>query len=227
MTIKDCFRSMPDETDVKIMKCVSNKSTSDIMVLNEEHELKLFYGLRLLHSFTCSPQQLGELCTGWLYTEGYTSDGVEIDEDGHIARATNCSQSFTEEQECEAHSAVNVSIAEMLDLFQEASEKYARSHGVHECVIKGDGWHILRTDIGRHNAMDKAIGAALMNGYELDGAVMFSSGRINEQTVKKASRCRIGCLMSKAVITRSALELAERLGLKVLFLVNGQRYFSK
>lgn len=115
----------------------------------------------------------------------------------------------------------------MLNLFNEASDKYSRSHGIHECVIKGDGWHILRTDIGRHNAIDKAVGAAILAGYDLRGAVMFTSGRINVQTVKKAMRCEIGCLMSKAVITRDALMLAEELGLNVLFSVKDSGYMTK
>ena len=227
MTITDRFVPISDEADVRITKHVKNKTVSEMMVLNEEHELKLFSGTRLLHSFVCSPLQLGELCAGWLYTEGYTSDGVEIAEDGHTAGATNVSLSPAEIRRYEPYPIVSISTAEMLGLIHEASEKYARSHGIHECVIKGDGWHVLRTDIGRHNAIDKAVGAAMMNGYGLDGAVMFSSGRINEQTVRKASRCRLGCLMSKAVATRSALELADKLGLKVLFLVDEQRYFSK
>ena len=57
-----------------------------------------------------------------------------------------------------------------------------------ECVLKGNGWHILRTDIGRHNAIDKAVGAAVLAGYDLRGASLFSSGRINVQTVQKAAR---------------------------------------
>ena len=90
-------------------------------------------------------------------------------------------------------------------------------------MLKGADWHVIRTDIGRHNAIDKAIGAALLAGYDLTGATLFSSGRINVQTVKKAARCGIGCVMSKAVITREALQLAEELGLKVLFSVKNPK----
>ena len=66
-----------------------------------------------------------------------------------------------------------------------------------------------------------------MAGYDLTGAVMFSSGRINVQTVKKAARCKISCLMSKAVITADALALAEKLGLNVLFCVKHGSYITK
>ena len=108
---------------------------------------------------------------------------------------------------------------EMLALFNSAADKHARTHGIHECVIKGTDWQVICTDIGRHNAIDKAVGAAHLAGYDLTGAVLFTSGRINVQTVKKAARCGFGCLMSKAVITHEAWMLSQELGLNVLFSV--------
>ena len=191
------------------------------------HALDLYRGTALLHSFVCSPSSLGELCAGWLLTEGYSADSVEVACDGHMATVQgDCAGPAEPEKLC-LRRAVSTCADEMLALFHQASDQYSRSHGIHECVIRGDGWHILRTDIGRHNAIDKAVGAAVLAGYDLRGAVLFSSGRINVQTVRKAVRCRIGCLMSKAVITREALMLAEELGLNVLFSVKESGYLTK
>lgn len=227
MIVTDLFENRPDETALVLSGISGGVDHAVSVVLNQEHTLKLYRENTLLHSFVCSPSALGELCAGWLLTEGYPADSVEISPDGDTATVQGAPAFPTEPEKLCLPCEVSASTNEMLTLFNEASDKYSRSHGIHECVIKGHGWHILRTDIGRHNAIDKAVGAAILAGYDLSGAVMFSSGRINVQTVKKAARCKIGCLMSKAVITHDALILAEELGLKVLFSVKDSGYITK
>ena len=218
MIVKDLFEERPDERELVI----SGKS----VVLNTEHMLKLHSDGMLLHSFVCSPASLGELCAGWLVSEGYTVQSVEVAKDGMTATAQGASLLSAQPEKLRLDNRVCVDPGEMRTLFHRASEKYARSHGIHECVIKGDGWHILRTDIGRHNAIDKAVGAAVLRGHDVTGAVLFTSGRINVQTVQKAVRCGIGCLMSKAVITAEALSLARQLGLQVLFSVKENSHIA-
>ena len=219
MNVTDLFDPRPDEVE-PVLSGISNGAKSPVpVVLNTEHTLTLSCENTLLHSFVCSPSHLGELCAGWLLSEGYSADAVAVSRDGRTAAAQGVPSLPIEPKKLRLPHAVNATTDEMLALFARASDKYVRSHGIHECVVKGDGWHILRTDIGRHNAMDKAVGAAVLAGHDLTGAVLFSSGRINVQTVKKAVRCGIGCLMSKAVITHEALTLAEELGLTVFFSV--------
>lgn len=224
MQVTDLFENRPDEWELVLPRISGGESHPTSVVLNEEHDLGLYSTKQLLHRFVCSPACLGELCAGWLFTEGYAADSVEVSRDGHKATAQGVCAVAAEPEKCSRPQTPRACAAQMLALFNKASDKYCRSHGVHECVIKGDGWHILRTDIGRHNAIDKAVGAAILAGYDLRGAVMFSSGRINEQTVRKAARCSIGCLMSKAVITHKALILARSLGLNVLFSVKEDGY---
>ena len=227
MHVTDYFENRPDETEIVLSGVSGGISQPVPVVLNEEHTLKLYRGDTLLHCFVCSPCELGELCAGWLLTEGYPGGSVEVSSDGHTAVVQGIPTSPAAPEAICLPCKISASTGEMLALFNEASDKYARSHGIHECVIKGKDFQILRIDIGRHNAIDKAVGAAVLAGHTLNGAVMFTSGRINVQTVKKAVRCKIGCLMSKAVITHDALLLAEELGLKVLFSVKEDSYITK
>lgn len=227
MNVTDLFQNSPDERQQVLSELANGASRSVPVILNREHELKLYCGATLLHTFVCTPSSLGELCVGWLMTEGYSAHSVEVAPDGCTAAVHGSSGQPTEVKKLCLPRIPNATTDEMLTLFRRASDKYDRSHGVHECVIKGDGWHILRTDIGRHNAMDKAVGAAILSGYDLTGATLFSSGRINVQAVKKAVRCGIGCLMSKAVITHDALALAHELGLTVFFSVNESRCITQ
>jgi len=226
MHVLDLFDSRPVEATVSLSGVSGGVSQPVQVILNEEHTLCLYRDEVLLHRFVCSPASLGELCAGWLVSEGYEAASVEVSRDGLTARAEGISAAAAQPEIHCPSKTVRVCPEEMLALFEEASAPYTRSHGVHECVLKGDAWQILRTDIGRHNAIDKALGAAVLHGYDLRGAILFSSGRINVQTVRKAARCNLGCLMSKAVITHDALALARKLGLPVLFRVTKQGYLS-
>lgn len=227
MTVTDLFKNSTDETTLVLSGISGTEQSPAPVVLNREHALGLYREDALLHSFVCSPVSLGELCAGWLFTEGYGSGSVEVEKDGRRAVARDIPATPALAEKRPVPYDADICVGAMLELFNRASDKYARSHGIHECVLKGDGWHILRTDIGRHNAIDKAVGAALLAGHDLKDAILFTSGRINTQTVEKAARCGMGCLMSKAVITCEALARAEELGLKVLFSVKQGGYITK
>ena len=227
MRVTNLFEDRYDEGVVILSRISGSTSQPASVVLNKEHDLNLYHNGTLLHNFVCSPAALDELCVGWLLSEGYQADLVEILQDGQTATVQGLSPISTDPDIAPSTRKVTATAQEMLTLFNQASDKYCRSHGIHECVLKGNGWQILRTDIGRHNAIDKAVGAAHMAGHDLAGAVMFTSGRINVQTVKKAARCKLSCLMSKAVITAEALALAEQLGLEILFSVIENSYMTK
>ena len=226
MTVTDLFESRPDETTATLFAVSDGKSQPAGVVLNEEHSLALSLENTLLHRFTCSPAQLGELCAGWLFTQGYDVDSLEVAQDGTAATARGACTASAPVQPISNTDPLPATPDEMLALFLESSDKYRRSHGMHSCILKTNSWQIIRTDIGRHNAIDKAVGAAILAGYDLQGAVMFSSGRINVQTVEKAARCGVGCLMSKAVITTQALTLAKALRLRVFFCVKDGSYMA-
>ena len=226
MTVTDLFESRPDENTATVLAVADGKSQPAHVVLNEEHSLSLFLENSLLHRFTCSPHQLGALCAGWLFTQGYDVDAVEVSQDGATATARGACTGAAPVQPIVKTDPLPATAEEMLSLFTQASDKYDRTHGVHTCILKADSWQVIRTDIGRHNAIDKAVGAALLEGSDLTGAVMFTSGRINVQTVEKAARCGVSCLMSKAVVTAQALTLAKELGLRLFFCVKDSGYIT-
>ena len=70
-------------------------------------------------------------------------------------------------------------------------------------------------DLGRHNALDKAVGCALTEGVPLAECVLFTSGRVPVDMVRKAIRAGVPALVSKSMPTVQSLELAEEYGLKL------------
>ncbi len=83
--------------------------------------------------------------------------------------------------------------------------------GTHTCMLAKDG-NILFSceDIGRHNAIDKAIGYAVENDINLSECMLYSSGRVPTDIVKKLINARIPLLVSKSVPTAEAIKLAKK-----------------
>lgn len=93
---------------------------------------------------------------------------------------------------------------------------YRATHAVHSCLLLREGKILYRCeDLGRHNALDKAVGCALTEGVPLAECVLFTSGRVPVDMVRKAIRAGVPALVSKSMPTVQSLELAEEYGLKL------------
>ena len=100
---------------------------------------------------------------------------------------------------------------------REGTALYASTRGAHSCAFAA-GSDILYTceDIGRHNAVDKVVGCALRDSVSLSRGVLFGSGRVPADMVRKAIRAGIPVLASHSVPTDAAVDLARRSGLTLL-----------
>jgi FdhD protein len=109
-------------------------------------------------------------------------------------------------------------IAAWMVQMQKRMPLYVESGGMHAAaaVRIADGEILVREDIGRHNAVDKAIGASLSAGWAPEGLVMLTTGRISYEMCAKLGRFGIGLGASITAATDQATRLANRLNIDLL-----------
>jgi FdhD protein len=71
-------------------------------------------------------------------------------------------------------------------------------------------------DIGRHNALDKALGACVLKCVDLTDKLLLTTGRISSEMLLKAFKSKITIVGSLTSPTTLTVELGEKLGITVV-----------
>jgi FdhD protein len=106
--------------------------------------------------------------------------------------------------------------ARMKDLYGEAVQ-YQASRGIHGAALADpDRLLVVAEDVGRHNAVDKLKGEALLRNLPTTDRLLLSTGRISSEMLLKAARMGVPLVASRTSPTEMALALAEQLGITVV-----------
>lgn len=96
-----------------------------------------------------------------------------------------------------------------------AQRQFTLTGGSHAAALFGASGEplVVREDLGRHSALDKAIGYALRRRLPLAELAIFISGRASAEMVIKAARAGSPLVVAVSAASSAAIEIAERLGI--------------
>lgn len=104
----------------------------------------------------------------------------------------------------------------------DAATMYRDTGGMHAAGLgKGSELVVAREDVGRHNAIDKVLGRAWLDGIETGDAVLLATGRLSYEMAVKAAKARVPVAASRSAVTDLAADLADGLGIALVGYVRG------
>ncbi len=182
-----------------------------------------------------NPRQLGNSVTVEL------NPGVEVDFDRldrHFYTTSSCgvcgkaSIEAIEMQGCPALPrnlplVATATIHRLPEAVRRAQAVFERTGGLHAAAlfsVEGQ-LKLLREDVGRHNAVDKLIGAEMLAGrIPLGNHLMFVSSRASFELVQKALMAGIPILAAVGAPSSLAVETAQRFNMTLLGFVRDERF---
>ena len=117
-----------------------------------------------------------------------------------------------------AENGFQVEINRVFDCINKLSENqkyYQRTRGSHAAMIFDNQLEMISfaEDVGRHNALDKAIGKVFINRKLPEAIILILSSRISYELVQKAARAHLPIMISKSRPTALAAEMGRALNM--------------
>ncbi len=116
-------------------------------------------------------------------------------------------------------------LSRMLAAFGRGSGLWEATGGLHSAAVFEDGEMVGHgEDVGRHNAVDKAVGQAALGGADFSRCVCLSTGRQPADMVLKAARVGIPIVVSNTSVIYSGVYAAKKTGVTLVGFARGTRF---
>ena len=207
---------------------------SDLTVNEMRLELKIKDVVQ--REMYCSPTELDELIWGHLFSQGYINSiddvvSVTVDEQAAVAIA-EINRNYTDsgvsevQQQAGQECLFDINMIKVNQArFYEESTLQKETAGVHRCALcNNEGTLFACVDVSRHNAFDKVVGKALLQGVSLSDKYIITSGRVPYDMVKKAVNIHIPMIVSRSATTIAAVEAANKANMTLLGFSRDERF---
>jgi FdhD protein len=216
---------------IMITRSGTEPATDPVMV---EETVELIVNDTKLASIVTTPDLHKELAVGYMVTEGavnHRNDIEEISDGGgrvylkirsfdhfnhwHELRSSGCVGLNWDKRDdnpslpVKQVFGIDILLKAIKYLYDEAQESTGGAHTA-SLVDADGGLRYKALDIGRHNAIDKVVGMAILNRDELSKMFLVSSGRQPAGMVMKAARAGIPLIISKSAPISSGIDSAIR-----------------
>lgn len=183
------------------------------------------------YRFMCTPSDLKALAIGFALSEGLTRnlDGVEFEERPGLIRMRFARPNVHSTGELpKVESNMRIPLRLLQDVgskLRARQEIFHSTGGTHAVAIFDASAQIasFAEDIGRHNALDKAIGKCILSGRSPSGLGAFLSGRASYDIVAKCLRAGLEVLAAVSAPMSLAIETAAKHGLTLCGFVREDR----
>jgi formate dehydrogenase accessory protein FdhD len=118
-----------------------------------------------------------------------------------------------------ALAAAFVQLARQQPLFAVTGAIHAAGWGRNDGTLT-----LVREDVGRHNALDKLIGAMARDGIAFDDGFALLTSRASSEMIQKAAVMRMPMIAAISAPTSLAIKLAQQSGVTLAAFVRGRRY---
>lgn len=169
-----------------------------------------------------------EFALGHLYAQGIISDATHIT--SLEITGTTVEITLTQNKEAFEKPVTSNLVVDRDNVFTCVkailkSKVFAETEAVHSAglFLEGTETVAIAEDLGRHHALDKAIGAALLEGIDLTRVLAASTGRQPTEMIHKCRNAGIPIMATKGVPTSLAVTLAEQNNITIAGLVRGTK----
>jgi FdhD protein len=219
----------------------------------QERPLALYVNGQELVTLLCTPSKLEALVVGFLSFEGLIR-GLEdirsltvLEDEGYAdvrltsefvpprrrVHTSGCGGGITFSLETR-HSAAQSdnstvdpkSLFPLIRGLYVEAHAYRESRGIHAAALAdGEKVLIVTEDVGRHNAIDKICGEAMLRGVPTEGKILLATGRISSEMLRKGAHMGTPIVVSRTSATTLSIDLAKRLGLTLIGYVRGDSFY--
>lgn len=201
----------------------------------EETVVRLEHEGNTLYTWRCTPIELDALVLGRLYSENLI-DNAELvgalqvtPQDDEIVITMKHGLGVVRKGNARSTPVCIPDVEEFAELYRGLFARLDERHtsgGMHAAALSSEGTLMYQADdVGRHNAADKVLGMALLDGADISSFGMILTSRISGEIARKAVNGNVKWLASRSIPTTLALRVAREAGMPIVGRAAGKNSF--